>query len=99
MLDPLDSPDKTADVGLASRVLGPVETEPDIVAEFDPLDPPGKTVRLVPPKLVTTDVSAPNKVCSISEYEAVSFPVLEELRIELEELALLERVCVVPPSS
>lgn len=66
---------------------------------LDPLDPPDKTVWLVPSKLVTTDVSAPNKVCSISEYDAVSVPVPEELRLKLGELALFELVCVVPPSS
>lgn len=66
---------------------------------LDPLVPPGKTVWLVSPKLVTTEVSAPNKVCSISEYDAVSVPVLEELRPELEELALFELLCVVPLSS
>lgn len=65
----------------------------------DPLDPPDKTVWLVPPKLATTDVSAPNKVCSISEYDAVSVPIPEELRLKLEAFAVFEFVCVVPPSS
>lgn len=65
----------------------------------DPLDPPDKTVWLFPPGLVTT-VSAPNKVCSISEYDAVYVPVPKELRLKLEELALFELVTdpVKPPS-
>lgn len=66
---------------------------------LDTLVPSGKSVWLGPPKLVTTEVSAPNKVCSISEYDTVPVPVLEELRPELEELAPFELVCVVPPSS
>lgn len=65
---------------------------------LDSLVPSGKSVWLGPPKLVMTEVSAPNKVCSISEYDTVPVPVLEELRPELEELALFELVCVVPPS-
>lgn len=37
-----------------------------------------------------TDVSAPNKVCSISEYDAVSVLVPEELRLKLEASAIFE---------
>lgn len=66
----------------------------------DPLDPPDKTVWLVPPGVVTTDVSAPSKVCSISEYDVVYVPVPKESPLKLEELALSELVTdpVEPPS-